>query len=593
MALVVAGCGVHEMAKLVAQGDEHDLRKRPASAPASSPGRPGVLVIALDGVDRKLLYELIDHGDLPELSQLIGRRSRNASNAADLKAAPQSARAVLGDAKKLNAEFAHAYFDDSFLSTLPSITIACWATAFTGTPPSVHGITGNEFFIRPSGTFAAPVPVSFTDPEPAVKIYTEQYLDKLIPVPTVYEQMRKTDPNVLVWVAMNQVQRGADELLVTGRTVLIDAFKNVIEHEIPTRLVQKHSRKLWATLDSKVMDTVLEQIGDKGPVADVMVVYFGGIDLYTHIADEGPDRARRDYLREVIDPLMKRLREQLEKRHALDGRWVVVTADHGHTEVKYDDDHVLGTDVQHDPPAVLARAGFRVRPFKLDVGDSDFNAVLAYEGAMAYVYLADRSTCLKKKQRCDYSRPPRFEEDVLPVADAFYLASRDGKLVPKMKGTLDMVLTRRPRPFAEKDLPFEVYVGDGKLVPVKEYLAEHPHQTYVDLDERLRDLAEGPLGERAGDVLLIANNGNVDRVEDRYYFAQRSHSWHGSPSRNDSELPLIVAHPEKTDAEISGVVRRALGHRPYQQKLSDLLLALRIGDRAAEPAPLEKPQVGR
>jgi hypothetical protein len=67
--------------------------------------------------------------------------------------------------------------------------------------------------------------------------------------------------------------------------------------------------------------------------------------------------------------------------------------------------------------------------------------------------LADRSRCGKKAKRCDFSVPPRFEEDVLVAAEAFYSASKRGKHVPKMKGTLDLVLARRPTPFAETDLP--------------------------------------------------------------------------------------------------------------------------------------------
>ena len=86
---------------------------------------------------------------------------------------------------------------------------------------------------------------------------------------------------------------------------------------------------------------------------------------------------------------------------------------------------------------------------------------------MAYVDVADRSTCPKRGQRCDFARPARFEKDVLAVADAFYMANRSGKYAVKMKGTLDMVLARKPRPVPEVDAPFEVYVGDGELVPIR------------------------------------------------------------------------------------------------------------------------------
>ena len=571
VSLIVVGCAFGKMVELFVGGDDRDLRQRREGTPTRSPVRPGLLLLALDGMDRKLLYDMIERGDLPSFSKLIG--------------GDDAGRAAKG--KPAHATFAHAHFDDSMLSTLPSTTIAAWVTAFTGAPPAVHGVTGNEFFLRPSGKFAAPVPVSFGDAVPVLKTYTDHYVDRLFSVPTVYERMRKKDPNVRIWVAMSQVQRGADQLLVTRRSVVADAFAAFFEHDIPARVMQRDSKDVWATLDANVVETVTEKLDDQAkPAADVITVYLAGIDNYAHVAESGPDEARRVYLREVVDPLIEKLFAALAKRRELDNRYVVVTSDHGHTQVLHDDAHALSTENSDDPPAVLERAGFRPRPFKLDVpDDDDFDSVLAYQGAMAFVYLADRSICPKKKQRCDYSRPPRFDEDVLVAAEAFFRTTHDGKYVPKMKGTLDMVLTRRPRPFEEKDLPFEVYVGGGRLVPVKEYLAANPHPTYVDVDERLRDLAEGRLGERAGDVLLIANNGNRDRPEQRYYFSFRYHSWHGSPSRQDSEVPLIVAHPHKTTEELAKIVKHALGARPYQQKVTDLLLALRFDQHAPSPTP--------
>ena len=116
----------------------------------------------------------------------------------------------------------------------------------------------------------------------------------------------------------------------------------------------------------------------------------------------------------------------------------------------------------HYPPAVLTQAGFRLRALQLDVAENDdFQAVLAYQGPLAYVYLADRSHCAKRGTACDWKRPPRYREDVLKAAQAYFDANRSGRYAPRMRNTLDMILTRRPRPFGEDDLPFEVYVGGG------------------------------------------------------------------------------------------------------------------------------------
>ena len=545
----LTGCGAKEL-KLLAEGPTHVLRTRPAGTPPNSPGHAPILVLAFDGVGRGILYDSLRQGEMPRLANLLGGKE--------------------------GAGFPHAYFDDTLVATLPSTTMAAWVTAFTGVGPAHHGVTGNEFFIREERRFAAPAPATFSDKEPVLAIYTDQYINKLCLVPGVYERMRQEDPDVLVWVAMQHYYAGADRLLAARPTVVAQATEAYVEEALTKLASQKESRVVYQKLDEEMLSVLVGAL-DAGPLPDVLTVYFSGTDLYAHVAEEGPDAARRTYLREVVDPQIGRLAEKMRARGALDGRYVVVTADHGHTEVVHDAAHALSTKDQGTPPALLRKAGFRVRPFKLHVSpkEDDFQAVLAYQGAMAYVYVADRSTCANEKQVCDWSRPPRYAEDVLAAAAAFHENNEDGYLVPEMRGTLDMVLTRRPQPYAENDLPFEVYVGEGKTVPVEKYLADHPHPTYVDVAARLRDLGEGPHGERAGDIILLAHNGDRDVPAERYYFAEPYHSWHGSPSRQDSELPLIVSQPASSTEVLGGLVRRALGDHPHQQRVTDLLLELR------------------
>ncbi len=553
--LATAGCAATKVTKLVFGGNSRELRVRAEGVAPSSPTHPPILVLAFDGVDRALLYDEIRKGQTPELAKLLGGAE---------------------------GKFSHAYFDDAMLSTLPSSTMAAWVTAFTGVGPAYHGVAGNEFFIREDRRFAAPAPGTFSDSAPVISIYTNDYLNKLSLAPSVYERMRVDDPNVLVWVAMQHFYRGADRVLLTKPTIVVNAFEAFVEGAVEKAAAQKESRRIYEELDKQVVDVVIGAL-DAETLPDVLTVYLSGTDLYAHVAAEGPDVARRAYLREVVDPQLGRLAQKLRARGALDDRYVVVTSDHGHTEVVHDDAHALSTKPDRTPPALLAKAGFRVRPFKLDVpASSDFQAVLAYQGAMAYVYVADRSVCWKEKESCDWTRPPRYEEDVVPVAEAFYKNNEDGSLVPEMKGALDMVLARRPKVYSADDLPFEVYVGGGKLVPIDEYLAEHPHPTYVAFAARMRDLAVGPHGERAGDVILIAHNGDRDTPDQRFYFATPYHSWHGSPSRKDSEIPFIVARASESGEAVRREVKRVLGDAPHQQKVSDVLLMLRKATRAAE-----------
>ena len=547
-----AGCSAPKAAKLVVKGDERQLRERAPGTPESSPEKPPILYLALDGVGRDLLYDMLRKGKLPNLAILLGGAGAG-------------------------GELPHAHLDEHLLSTLPSSTMAAWATTMTGVGPAEHGITGNEFFVREERAFACPAPVSFSDSKPTLEIFTDSYMDKLSAAPLVYERMREKDPNVLIWVGMHDLYRGADALLLTKRGVLASAFEGFIEVEAKKHLADKESRRLYADLDEAVIDSVATHLGH-GPVPDVLTVYLSGTDLYAHVAEEGPDAARRAYLAEVVDPRLARLIDALKARQALARRWVVISADHGHTAVMHDDAHALSTKKNEDPPSLLERIGFRVRPFARNVPEKDpFSAVLAYGGAMAYVYLADRSGCPSEKDVCDWKVPPRYEEDVLAAAEGFYKNNEDGSIVPPMRGTLDLILTRRPKPYPQVDAPFEVYVGHGKTVPVDAYLKEHPHPTYVSVDARLRDLAVGVHGERAGDILLLAHNGDRDKPEERYYFAAPYRSWHGSPSKQDSDIPLIVANPAETSAAIGAHVKRVLGDRPFQQKVTDVLLGIREG----------------
>jgi hypothetical protein len=199
------------------------------------------------------------------------------------------------------------------------------------------------------------------------------------------------------------------------------------------------------------------------------------------------------------------------------------------------------------------------------------------------VYLADRSTCPDAGSRCDWSRPPRYERDVLPVADAAWRAARSGRHASTLRGALDLVLTRRPRPYADDDLPFEVYVGGGRTVPLGAYLRRHPHRDWVATEARLRELAVGRYGERAGDVLLVAKDGDGNGAAGRYYFnGSALRSIHGSPSRADSEVPLIVANRARSAADIRAVTTSVLGARSFTRQVTDLVL--RLHDERAAPA---------
>jgi hypothetical protein len=535
-----------EVAELAAEGESRSLPVRQVARGELTEKRPDLLIIGIDGVDRDLLYRMLRAGQLPNLARLIGGRGADG--------------------------FPHAHLDDRLLSALPSNTLTGWAALFTGQPPARNGIPSNEFFIRDKGQFAAPGPVSSTDATPAMKSYTEDYADDLLTAPTIYQTIRASDPGVRIWVSMSQFHRGADRLLTARRSVLADALRVFLDQKL-TGKDDESRMESYASLDREVLATLASALSDRDqPLPDVVTLYLAGTDLFAHVAKAGPDAARRTYLTEVVDPGLGKIHTALARRGGLADRYVVVVSDHGHTAVLHDERHALGDRDDGTRPAdVLERAGFRVRPAGWKTDDDDFQAVIAYGGAFGFVYLADRSTCAGKGSSCDFRRPPRYEADVVPAAEAFFRSNQGGGPVPAMRGTLDLILVRRG-----SEGPFQVYLGDGKLDDVEHALAVAPRAGYVRVASRLRDLAVGPHGDRAGDILLVARSGAEPDVHHRYYFSHTYRSWHGSPSRQDSEIPFILAHPGKSRRELAAIAERHLGDAPVLDEVGRLLVDLRL-----------------
>jgi hypothetical protein len=324
---------------------------------------------------------------------------------------------------------------------------------------------------------------------------------------------------------------------------------------------ERISQEAYAALDRAAIESLIDSIEEHG-LADLQVVYFPGIDLYTHVAEQ-PLAAQRRYLGEVVDSAIGMVLAAYARHDTLGRTYVIIVADHGHTPVLNDDRHALGTEGGDEPPAILRQAGFRVRPFVLEPAENeqDYQATVAYQGAVAYVYLADRSTCVRPGEQCDWRRPPRFEQDVLPVVRAFDAANREGAGVPALRGTLDLILAREPRAPGTDALPFEVWDGT-RLIPPGQYLTAQPRPELLEFESRLDRLGAGPYGHRAGDVLLIARSGMELPVEERFYFSQEYRSWHGSPTAQDSRIPLVVAKRGGSGVELREQVSQAVGEKP-------------------------------
>jgi hypothetical protein len=527
-----AGVDLAAVTDLATAGGEKVLREpmRPTR------GGSRVVVFALDGVGADELRDAVAGGGAPTIAALLGAPS--------------------GD----DGLYAHAYAADSVLSILPSTTVAAWTSLFTGEPPARTGVPGNEWFVREEMRFYAPAPVSATEASDAVGVYADDLVGTALRVPTLY-------------VSLSQVHRGADLLTIPDAGALGGLVTAVARGVAGGAEVEQEA---FVELDRQATGSLVESIRTHG-IPDLLVVYLPGVDLFTHVADD-PLPDQREYLREVIDAAVGEVLSVYRDAGALDETYVLFVSDHGHTPVLDDDRNALGTDGDGEPPAVLEKAGFRLRPFVVtpEPDEQDYQATVAYQGAFAYVYLADRSTCPRPGTRCDWTRPPRLEEDVLPVVRAFDAANRSGAEVPELRGAFDLILAREPRAPSEEALPFEVWDGE-RLVPLASYLEANPRPELLDFERRMEGLAAGPFGHRAGDVLLLARSGAHLPIEERFYFSGLYTSWHGSPTDQDSRIPLVLARLSSSGVELRERMRAAVGDRPSQLDITRLILALLDG----------------
>ncbi|HLI82262.1 MAG TPA: alkaline phosphatase family protein [Candidatus Binataceae bacterium] len=520
-------------------GGERKLKPVPPPPP---PASTHVLIFALDGAAPKQLMEAVHSGHAPHIADLLGKDQ--------------------GD-----GVFQHAYAAPHALSVLPSSTIADWASIFTGSTPAKDGVPGDEWFDRETMKFYAPVPVSVPETADNAKVVTDDLVGRQLKVPTLYHDLQPRSS----FVSLLSIHRGA----TIYTTVSPGSFPDLFEHLIKGELKGNDDEKsLSAALDRDSIDKLLDAIKEHG-IPDLQVVYLPGIDIFTHSASDRLAGQLR-YLEHVTDGCVGRVLDEYRRQGVLDNTYVLFISDHAHIPTQADKRNQLGTDDEHSPFQAVHKAGFRVRRASLIIpeADTDYQAVLAYQGFMAYIYLADRSTCPNEDDRCDWKQPPRLEEDVIPVLKTLYRSNLTGRPVAKLKGTIDLIFARPAMPMGQNALPFMIFDGHD-LVPVGEYLRAHPRPDLVDLEQRMNWLGTGPYGYRAGDIVLLPHACMNLPIEDRFYFAGMTHyTWHGSACEQDSHIPFILAKPNESGREMRNIMSDFGGDSPSERELTPLVRSL-------------------
>jgi hypothetical protein len=458
------------------------------------------VILDIDGLRRDVYERALSRVEVPNLSRLVG--------------GPGGEKATHIPA----------------LSVAPSITFAAQASIYTGAHPAQHRIPGNESFDRLGyATQGQPRHYGFDvgdtlAVDDAVRVFSDGLASDLLNpgTPTLYETLAGMGKTSVV--AYNMYARGADEWVTPD---LVDIARFTKGRGILGLEAGKY--------DAKMLDDLEKTLKKLPRLPGLLTVYMMGLDHHSHL--HGPD-TQGDYLREVIDPQIGRLLEMLEAHGLLSDTLFVILSDHGQIPVIDDERHAihLGFPFEKELEHVF-------EALKLDVHDKpgedpNSDAVIGLNGGLAYVYLQHREG--------RWADVPRFDEDVLPVAQAFYEMATTGRYEPELAGSMELVLVRDVESGGWGG-EYAAYVGEGRTQPLSDYLSEHPELPYVDAVNRLRNLSSS----MSGDLILAANGG------EGFCFGGPLKGVHGSLYKADSEAVLSFAYPGG-DADSVTVMREVV-----------------------------------
>lgn len=483
---------------------------------------PSALILVLiDGLRADVLQEAVAEGQTPHLQGLLG------------------------------PDLQHGYLG-ALTSTAPSVTFAAQASLITGAPPNAHDIPGNQFFDR-FGVHNRGKPRWFAfdvgetlQVDDALAVFTQGLANQCLGARTLYERFAAWGWTSAVFGHMNA--NGAD-----------------LWEPLPTTLLARlhFAQAPLGSQPSEVDRHIVARVKaylKAHPLPHILTVYLIGLDHESH--HRGP-QAQKAYLSRVLDPLLGDLQQAVAAAsgpNAAAPLWVLA-ADHGQAPVPADDAHSLRLRW----PTERELAGL-FDALGLDVLDhpgegTHCDAVLALNGGMAGIYL--------RRPRAEWSQPPDFAQQVLPLARLVWRSHHRGNPTPALQGAVEAVLVRS----VERDgwrTGYAWLPPEPEADPLPLHEAPLPKH-WVDPIARLNGL-RGPLSP---DILILPKG------QEGFYFGPPLSGVHGGLDPAASQAALALGWPRPhtpwpavREAFLHGLQRQMAmrGHR--RPSIADLLPAL-------------------
>ncbi|MFH1774397.1 MAG: alkaline phosphatase family protein [Methanobacteriota archaeon] len=371
------------------------------------------------------------------------------------------------------------------VDAFPSITVVNHPSILTGAYPRTHGIVGAGVWDKGTN--------EYTDYYSKIENFIFDVINNDLQVPTIYEAL---PAEKISRVFTEFVERGSDSSDTSW-----SAYANIEACKISP----------WArdyfckAADTDVMDDILDNRIRDNRNFDLMVIWFPGNDVFSHL--EGPDAT--DVTLNNIDDQIGRLREFLGQA-IVDETVFVLTSDHGQTLVN------LGRNIPPDQLAdVLEAKGYYRNALGIDSHHDYY--IGGNGGGSEEIYIQSNLT-LNDSSSLDgtWSAQPR-DIDVFPAAEAF-----------KNQLYVDMVLVKY-----QGSNGYRVYTGGNTTQSLSTYFSGKENQ-YPDAIERINNLDSS----LSGDIVLLA------KYSGGYYFSTDANiGEHGNLNWEDSYVPLIVSGP--------------------------------------------------